>query len=211
MPSSYDGASMRAPRPTLSTGFRSTLSSRAQSATLRIATIVPTAALVVSGLLGANPDAHAASSAPQATSAPQTTSSHTHSHHRTAAQRVRSRADRVLRVTHNQAGDPYQYGAAGPSRFDCSGLVMYVFKHALGRSLPHNAQAQYARSRHITRSHLKRGDLVFQVDGGGYAYHVGIYAGHGYMWDAPHTGARVHKHKMYSASWRFGRIIHARS
>ena len=39
-------------------------------------------------------------------------------------------AARVLRVASNQHGDPYQYGAAGPGRFDCSGLVMFVFRKA---------------------------------------------------------------------------------
>jgi cell wall-associated NlpC family hydrolase len=192
MPSSYDGASMRAPRPTLSTGARST--------TLRFATILVTAALAVSGLLGVSPHASAAAGHPSSRS------SGTQAHRMSAAQRFNTKADRVLRVTRRHRGDWYQYGAAGPSRFDCSGLVMYVYQHALGKSLPHNAQAQYQRSRHITRAHLRRGDLVFQMSGG-YAFHVGIYAGRGYMWDAPHSGARVHKHKMYNAHWRFGRLI----
>ena len=185
MPSSYDGASLRAPRPTL----------------IRLATIVLTSALAVSGLLGVAPHASAASGSTSSRA------SGTQTQHTTAAQRFNTKADRVLRVTRHHRGDWYQYGAAGPNRFDCSGLVMYVFQHALGKSLPHNAEAQFRRSHHITRAHLRRGDLVFQVSGG-YAYHVGIYAGHGYMWDAPHSGARVHKHKMYHSHWRYGRLIH---
>ena len=190
MPSSHDGASLRAPRPTLT----------------RLATIVLTAALAVSGLLGVAPHASAAGAAGASTSSGRSTSAGTQSQQTTAAQRFNSKADRVLRVTRNHRGDWYQYGAAGPHRFDCSGLVMYVFQHALGKSLPHNAEAQMQRAHRITRAHLRRGDLVFQVSGG-YAYHVGIYAGHGYMWDAPHSGARVHKHKMYNAHWRYGRLI----
>jgi cell wall-associated NlpC family hydrolase len=189
MHSSHHGASMRAPRLTLT----------------RLATIVLTTAFAVSGLAGVAPHASAANSTARITSATQSTSSTTQ--HRTASQRYQARADHVLRVARNQAGDPYQYGAAGPSRFDCSGLVMYVFKHALDRSLPHNAESQYQRSRHITRSHVKRGDLVFQVDSSGYAFHVGIYAGHGYMWHAPHSGSHVRKQKLWSGRWRFGRII----
>ena len=34
---------------------------------------------------------------------------------------------------------------------------------------------------------MRPGDLIF-VDG---VSHVGIYAGFGYIWHAPHTGARV--------------------
>jgi cell wall-associated NlpC family hydrolase len=201
MPSSNDGASMRAPRrPTLT----------------RLSTIVMTAALAASGLLGVSPHASAATSSPQTAAtgtthqAAQRTAQQRTAQQRTAQQRFRSRADKVLTVTRHQKGDPYQYGAAGPSRFDCSGLVMYVFQHALGKSLPHNAEAQYQRSNHIARKYLRRGDLVFQVDSSGYAYHVGIYAGTGYMWDAPHSGAHVHRHKMYQTRWRFGRLIHPR-
>ena len=41
-----------------------------------------------------------------------------------------------------ELGKPYVWGAAGPSTFDCSGLVMYVYAQ-VGVSLPHNAAAQY--------------------------------------------------------------------
>jgi len=193
MPPSHDGASLRAPRPTL----------------IRLATIALSAAFAVSGLAGVSPHASAATQATQSTSTTSSTSSGTTAQHRTAAQRFQSRADRVLNVTRNHRGDPYQYGGAGPHRFDCSGLVMFVFKRALDRSLPHNADMQYNRARHITRSHAKPGDLVFQTDSSGYAFHVGIYAGHGYIWHAPHSGDHVRKQKMWHARWRFGRIIHS--
>jgi cell wall-associated NlpC family hydrolase len=125
----------------------------------------------------------------------------------TAAQVRAAKINSVMTWAARQKGKPYSYGAAGPSRFDCSGLVMYVFRHAVGRSLPHNAQSQYARTWHIRRSQLRPGDLVFEVSSSGYAYHVGIYAGHGYFWHAPHSGTVVKKQKMYSAHWRYGRII----
>jgi cell wall-associated NlpC family hydrolase len=127
----------------------------------------------------------------------------------TYQQRFDNRAHRVLHVASNQQGDPYSYGAAGPSRFDCSGLVLYVFQHALGKSLPHNANMQMHRATRITRSQLRPGDLVFEVSGGS-AYHVGIYAGHGYIWHAPHSGTVVKKQKMWHSNWRFGRLIHPR-
>ena len=190
MPSSPVGASMRAPRTTL----------------VRFATIVLTAALVVSGLLGISPRASASSGSTSSTSSTDSSTQQSRPAHPRAAE-FRERAAKVLRVARNQHGDPYQYGAAGPGRFDCSGLVMFVFRKALGKSLPHYAQAQWQKSSHIRRSQLRPGDLVFQVSGG-YASHVGIYAGNGYMWDAPHSGARVHKHKMYNTHWRYGRLIH---
>jgi cell wall-associated NlpC family hydrolase len=41
-----------------------------------------------------------------------------------------SEAARVLEIAHAQLGKPFQMGAIGPDRFDCSGLVWYAFKTA---------------------------------------------------------------------------------
>ena len=43
--------------------------------------------------------------------------------------------------------------------------------------------------------------------GSGGVYHVGIYAGHGKMWAAPHTGAVVRLQKIYGNNWVIGRIV----
>jgi cell wall-associated NlpC family hydrolase len=123
-----------------------------------------------------------------------------------AAQVRAAKINSVMSWAAKQKGKPYRYGAAGPSAFDCSGLVLYVFKHAVGRTLSRTADAQYRASQHISRAALRPGDLVFAFSGGS-AYHVGIYAGNGYFWHAPHSGTVVKKVKMYSATWRYGRII----
>ncbi len=115
----------------------------------------------------------------------------------------------VLTEARRQAGKPYVYGAAGPSSFDCSGLVRYVFGHAIGDWLPHNAAAQYAVIEHIKRRDLEPGDLVFQ-ESGGYPFHVGIYAGHDKWWHAPHTGAVVHKQTIYRGHLFYGRVLTSR-
>jgi cell wall-associated NlpC family hydrolase len=39
-----------------------------------------------------------------------------------------SEAARVLELARSQLGDPFVMGAIGPDRFDCSGLVWFVFK-----------------------------------------------------------------------------------
>jgi cell wall-associated NlpC family hydrolase len=136
-----------------------------------------------------------------------TTTASTTSSQPSAAQVRQAKVNRVLTWAHKQKGKPYRYGAAGPSAFDCSGLTMYVFRHAIGKRLSHNAEAQYRSVQHISRRALRPGDLVFAFSGGS-AYHVGIYAGNGYIWHAPHTGTVVKKAKMWSATWRYGRIIH---
>ena len=127
--------------------------------------------------------------------------------HMTPAERFKAKAAKVIAEARKQKGKPYVYGADGPHSFDCSGLVRYVFLHALHHSLPHNAAEQYQVSRHIRRSQLRRGDLVF-VDNGGHVTHVGIFAGDGHWWVAPHTGERVHRQKIYHAHFVYGQVIH---
>lgn len=112
----------------------------------------------------------------------------------------------VIAEVRKQLGKPYVYGADGPGAFDCSGLVRYVFGHAVGRWLPHNAAAQYDVIRHIKRSDLEPGDLVFQ-ESGGYPFHVGIYAGHDKWWHAPHSGDHVRKQKIYRGHLYYGRVL----
>lgn len=116
---------------------------------------------------------------------------------------------RVLRIAQHQAGDPYRYGAAGPGSFDCSGLTSYVYRIATGKHLPHNAAAQQGRTHRISARDARPGDLVFFHDGGG-IYHVAIYAGHGKIWHAPFSGARVRKERIWTSSVYYGRVRFSR-
>ncbi|MCL9797835.1 NlpC/P60 family protein [Frankia sp. AgKG'84/4] len=101
-------------------------------------------------------------------------------------------------------GKPYVWGAEGPYSFDCSGLVQYVFKQ-LGRSLPRTAQGQYNVSTKVPQAGKQPGDLIFYGTPGN-IYHVGIYAGNGYMWAAPQTGGVVSLRPIYSSTYKVGRI-----
>ena len=85
-------------------------------------------------------------------------------------------------------GRPYQFAAAGPYAFDCSGLTMWAWAHA-GVSLPHTAAGQMASVRRVSMSALMPGDLIFM--GYGYIHHVGIYVGGGMIIHAPHSGTVV--------------------
>ncbi|MCX4799595.1 C40 family peptidase [Streptomyces sp. NBC_01242] len=97
----------------------------------------------------------------------------------------------ALKVAKARKGDPYQYGAAGPHRFDCSGLTSYSYKKA-GKTIPRTAQGQYNKSRHISWKSRQPGDLVFIGRNSKGIYHVGIYAGFwsgkSWMWNA-NTGS----------------------
>lgn len=62
----------------------------------------------------------------------------------------------------NANGHYYSYGGAGPSSYDCSGLVMTSFKH-VGISLPHSTYSMLV-SRHLHRiplSRIHRGVIIF--------------------------------------------------
>lgn len=86
-----------------------------------------------------------------------------------------------------EIGKPYVWGGAGPNGFDCSGLVVWAYEH-VGISLTHFTGAQWNEVRHIPRSELKPGDLVFFFAD---ISHVGMYVGNGLMVDAPTFGQDV--------------------
>jgi len=87
-----------------------------------------------------------------------------------------------------RVGDPYVWGASGPTTFDCSGLVMWSYAQ-VGISLPHYSGAQFADGTHISMADLQPGDLVFPANPG---EHVAMYIGNGDIVEAPYTGADVH-------------------
>ncbi|WP_330292575.1 C40 family peptidase [Streptomyces sp. NBC_00576] len=111
---------------------------------------------------------------------------------------------KALQIAASKKGSPYKYGAAGPKKFDCSGLTQYSFKKA-GKSLPRTAAAQYNKTKHISAKSRKSGDLVF-FHSGSNVYHVGIYAGKGKIWHSPKTGDVVKLQKIWTKSVWYGRV-----
>ncbi len=104
---------------------------------------------------------------------------------------------------YREIGVPYSWGggdANGPTLgfaqgaftvgFDCSGLTAFAWAHA-GVQLGHYTGSQWDAGRHVARSDLQPGDLVFfATDTADPAtiHHVGLYIGGGNMINAPHTG-----------------------
>lgn len=105
----------------------------------------------------------------------------------------------VLRTAASLSGIYYRYGGTTTAGFDCSGFTSHVFR-ANGKSIPRTAAAQQRATRRV--SSPQPGDLVFF---GSPAFHVGIYAGGGMMYDSPRTGRTTGLHKIWSKNVSYGR------
>jgi hypothetical protein len=91
-------------------------------------------------------------------------------------------------------GDPYVFGAAGPSAFDCSGLVQYSLEKIGLSNVPRTSEAQYAWVQHVSEKDLQPGDLIFEQWPGDQSPpgHVAIYTGTGKIEEAAQPGVPVH-------------------
>lgn len=97
-------------------------------------------------------------------------------------------AGKAVTFAYNKIGIMYKYGGDDDGGYDCSGLTSAAWR-AAGKSLPHNAAAQYSATTRISRDELKPGDLVFYRSNG----HVAIYVGGGQIIDASRAGQPVKK------------------
>jgi len=98
-----------------------------------------------------------------------------------------TRGSIALKYALKQIGDIYVWAAAGPTRWDCSGLTMRAFQQA-GVSLPHSSRIQVKYGKSVSFGAVKPGDLLFF---GNPISHVSIYMGGGKMVQAPRPGKRV--------------------
>lgn len=99
-------------------------------------------------------------------------------------------------------GIPYRRGGTGPSGFDCSGLVRFVFGEVLGLKLPRRADEMVNMGQALKGDELEPGDLVFYNTMGRRNSHVGIYLGENRFVHAPSTGGVVRIESMDLAYWK---------
>lgn len=120
----------------------------------------------------------------------------------------------VCELAMQQLGKPYVFGAAGPSKYDCSGLTLYCFK-AVGVTLPHSAYLQgYTKGTKISSiSDLQRGDIICMdtSSDSDLSDHVGIYLGDGMMIHASSGGGKVQINTIlsgyYNSAYSWGRRV----
>lgn len=99
-------------------------------------------------------------------------------------------AARALAAALALQGKPYQWGGNGPDSYDCSGMTKASYA-AAGFALPRTAAEQYNTGPHPSLAQLLPGDLLFWASNPADPAtidHVAIYAGHGQMVSANHTG-----------------------
>jgi peptidoglycan DL-endopeptidase CwlO len=98
-----------------------------------------------------------------------------------------------LKAAESRLGMPYVWGGAGPTEFDCSGLVQWSMAQA-GIVMPRVAADQALSGPRVAVSQLQPGDLLFyhtDPTAPDYISHVAIYLGDGVMLQAPAPGLDV--------------------
>jgi len=108
------------------------------------------------------------------------------------------KAAKVIAFAEAELGKPYQWGADGPSSYDCSGLTMAAWRKG-GVSLPHSSKMQYNSGPHVPQSQLKPGDLLFFYQP---ISHVALYVGGEKMITAPSSGDVVKYASINSSYYR---------
>ncbi|GAB5521834.1 MAG: hypothetical protein RhofKO_40850 [Rhodothermales bacterium] len=81
------------------------------------------------------------------------------------------------------AGTPYQWGGNGPNTFDCSGLIVRVFRETFGMTLPRTTHQMLNEGDYVPQDALRVGDLVF-FKPNPKGNHAGIYIGDGAFFHA---------------------------
>ncbi|WP_291633315.1 C40 family peptidase [Clostridium sp.] len=92
----------------------------------------------------------------------------------------------IVAYASNFLGTPYVWGAAGPTYFDCSGFMQYVYAH-FGVSITRTTYTQIKDGSYVSRDNLQPGDLIF-FGSQSNPHHVGMYVGNNSYIHAPSTG-----------------------
>ncbi|MCE4070732.1 MULTISPECIES: C40 family peptidase [Pseudomonas] len=111
---------------------------------------------------------------------------------------------RVVTRARELIGMPYRWGGTSvASGFDCSGLLVYLFRTEADMQLPRTTGEMIeSGSKRVSRGELKPGDAVFfNRNGRGDVNHVGLYIGNNLFIHAPSTGERIRMDSLNNDYW----------
>ena len=101
-------------------------------------------------------------------------------------------AEQLVDEALSYLGIRYRFGGTSPATgLDCSGLVLNVFRNAVGLDLPRTAREMANLGDKIGRQDLKPGDLVFFNTRNAPFSHVGVYIGGQRFVHAPSSNGKV--------------------
>lgn len=112
--------------------------------------------------------------------------------------------DDVIDRAHELLGTPYKWGGTSAEQgFDCSSLLVYLFKTEANIQIPRTTAAMHrSTAQTIKREALKPGDAVFfKGNGRGQVSHVGLYIGQGKFIHSPRTGKNVRIDTLSNSYW----------
>lgn len=110
----------------------------------------------------------------------------------------------AVRAALGTVGSPYHRGAAGPGRFDCSGLVTFAYTTAGHPLTGRSSYDLFLVGAPVKRPALRPGDLVWTWDRA--LGHVGVYVGGGRYAHAPGAGRRVELARLPSGAAYLGAV-----
>ena len=111
---------------------------------------------------------------------------------------------RIVHEAEKHIGKRYVFGANGPSNFDCSSFVCWVYTHSGIKNMPRTTAWGIYKNycNPVSPSEAKPGDIIFfkgTYNSGSPISHVGIYVGGGYM---IHAGDPIQYARIDTPYWR---------
>lgn len=116
-----------------------------------------------------------------------------------------SKADKIISLGKKYLGVKYRFGAPSgtTSAFDCSSFVQYIYGKN-GIKLPRVSSTQATKGYKVSKSKLKRGDLVFfkTKRTGSKIGHVAVYLGHGKLLHTYGSAGGVTYSSLQTGYWK---------
>ncbi|MBY8949180.1 MULTISPECIES: C40 family peptidase [unclassified Pseudomonas] len=112
--------------------------------------------------------------------------------------------ENVIDRAHELLGTSYKWGGSSVEQgFDCSSLLVYLFKTEANIRIPRTTAAMHrSNAMTIKRDALKPGDAVFfKGNGRSQVSHVGLYIGEGKFIHSPRTGKKVRIDSLSNRYW----------